>query len=127
MPAFSTPKAYRRTPHSDWGPCEIEIFDAANRLIRTIDMGVSDAGLYDLEWDGNDRRGLAVEDGVYSYFVKARSHLGEQVDVDYRTTGTVTGVNFEDGEAIVTLDRYIPMDVNSIINVVQQKNEEGSE
>ncbi len=104
--------------------CAIEIFNAAGHLVRKIDVGSSDPGLYELDWDGKDMRGDQVEDGLYTYHVKAMSPLMGQVEVDYRTTGKVTGVNFEGGEAIATLDGYIPMDVGSIINVVQPKNQE---
>ncbi len=52
-------------------PAEVEVFDAAGRLVRTLFSGRAESGALSLAWDGLDDRGHRAGDGVY--FVRARS------------------------------------------------------
>lgn len=97
--------------------CEIEIYDAAENLVRTIYMGTTLAGTYELKWDGEDMAGEQVEDGIYRYVINALDETGQEIEVDYRTTGKVTGLNFESGQAMVRVDRYIDVSVSEIVRV----------
>ncbi|MDH5298761.1 MAG: flagellar hook assembly protein FlgD [Desulfobulbaceae bacterium] len=100
--------------------CKVEIYDAAGHLVRTIDMGGSPAGTFDLSWDGKDRRGQAVADGAYSYKVVALDGRGQEVEVDYRTTGHVTGADFSTGagKAQLIIDNQINVGVDEILKVM---------
>jgi len=99
----------------------LEVYDAADRKVWQQDMGALESGIYELEWDGMNMLGEQVVDGAYSYVVKAYDQSDRQVDVNYRTTGKVTGVNFDGGTALLTLDEYIGAGVNEVVKV-QQKN-----
>ncbi|MFH1218116.1 MAG: flagellar hook capping FlgD N-terminal domain-containing protein [Pseudomonadota bacterium] len=98
--------------------CVVEIYDAGGRLQKLIDVGRSEAGRYDLNWDGTDMRGDAVEDGAYTYKVKGYNALGEQAEVDYRVSGKVTGITYEDGVAKLTLDNHVAAEVGSVVGVL---------
>jgi flagellar basal-body rod modification protein FlgD len=98
--------------------CQIEIYDAAERLVRTINKGAQIAGTYALAWDGKDSAGKTVADGVYRYAIKAVDDKGQKVDVDYRTTGKVTGLEFESGRAMVKVDNFIDVAVRDIVRVL---------
>lgn len=102
----------------DVATCVVEIYDVGGHLLDVMDIGPSDAGLYELGWDGTDMQGNEVEDGAYSYNVKGYNRVGEQVDVDYRALGKVTGVSFENGLALLNLDKYVAADVGSVMSVL---------
>lgn len=98
--------------------CVLEIYDAGGRLVDMEDLGTLPAGTYPLEWDGKDSRGDAVEDGAYVYKVKAYTSLGEQLEIDYRVKGKVTGISFDNGLAMLKLDNHVGADVGSVVSVL---------
>jgi flagellar basal-body rod modification protein FlgD len=103
--------------------CVVEIFDAADRKVTKIDMPEADgAGVYELAWDGTNPNGNQVEDGSYYYIVKGKNINGTIVDVDYRSTGTVTGVDFDNGLATLTIDGQMQITVGDVLRVLD-KNE----
>jgi flagellar basal-body rod modification protein FlgD len=101
----------------DAAVCKIEIYDSANRLIWKQDKGAIKAGTYELEWDGKDQAGKQVPDGAYRYEVRTSDLLGEKTAVDYLSTGKVTGIQFENGKALLTLDGHVGATVDEIIRV----------
>jgi flagellar basal-body rod modification protein FlgD len=96
----------------------VKIYDAGGHLVDVMDLGPSSAGSYELDWDGTDSRGEQVADGAYSYKVEALNSFDNDVVVDYRIYGKVTGVSFEDGLALLTLDKYVAADVGSVMSVL---------
>jgi len=50
---------------------EIKIFTIAGRLVKELQPGVSSYGANYVEWDGRDRKGRKVSNGVYYYAIKA--------------------------------------------------------
>ncbi|MBU0479845.1 MAG: flagellar hook assembly protein FlgD [Proteobacteria bacterium] len=98
--------------------CLVEIYDQGGTMVRQIDMGPVPAGLYELAWDGKNMGGDQVEDGVYSYRVKASDSVGKEIGTDYRTTGTVTGIGFDNGQAILNVDKYITVTVGEVLKVM---------
>ena len=97
--------------------CRIEIYDSAGRMADTVELGYAASGVHDLTWDATTPSGDVVPDGQYTYNVVAINALGQKVDVDYRSTGLVTGVNFDGATAQVTVDKSIPMNVADILVV----------
>ncbi|MHB1184154.1 MAG: flagellar hook assembly protein FlgD [Desulfobulbia bacterium] len=97
--------------------CRIEIYDSAGRMADTVELGYAASGVHDLTWDATTPSGAVVADGLYTYNVVAINALGQKVDVDYRSTGLVTGVNFDGATAQVTVDKSIPMNVADILVV----------
>jgi flagellar hook assembly protein FlgD len=43
----------------------VAIYDVLGRQITTLMSGQQGAGLYSMEWDGRDARGLNVPTGIY--------------------------------------------------------------
>jgi flagellar basal-body rod modification protein FlgD len=103
----------------DADTCVMEIYDAGGHLVQMLDKGAASSGTYPLEWDGKDALGETVEDGAYTYWVKAYNALGEQLDVDYRVSGMVTGVTFDSGAAQLKLDNWVGSDVGSVVSVLK--------
>jgi flagellar basal-body rod modification protein FlgD len=86
-------------------------------MADTVELGYAASGLHDLTWDATTPSGTVVDDGQYTYNVVAINALGQKVDVDYRSTGRVTGVNFDGGKAQVTVDKSVTMNVADILVV----------
>ena len=103
---------------ADTSSCQVEIYDAGGRLVDMMDLGPLSRGTYDLDWDATNALGEQVADGAYSYRVKGLDSAGNEVDVDYRIFGRVTGVSFEDGLALLTLDKHVAADVGSVMSVL---------
>ncbi len=95
----------------------VNIYDSANRLVWQQPMGSLSSGTYQLDWDGKNAIGEQVADGPYSYVVSALSANGESLDVEYHSVGKVTGVDFADGKAVLTLDEYVQASVDEVMKV----------
>lgn len=96
----------------------LEIRDAGDRLVKLVDLGSLSSGTHDIEWDGTDMLGDKVDDGLYLFEVKAYDQGGQQLTADYKTTGMVTGVDYETGTAMLVLDHYVPANVGAVIGVI---------
>ena len=96
----------------------VEIYTSGGKMIKQIDLGANAVGVYELNWDGTDNAGNIVTDGAYSYKVRALDANGNKVDVDYKLTGKVTGVEFDGGKAMLTLDKYLQVGVSEISRVL---------
>ncbi|MEN8257064.1 MAG: flagellar hook capping FlgD N-terminal domain-containing protein [Thermodesulfobacteriota bacterium] len=96
----------------------LEVRDAANRLVKIVDLGRASMGDHAVEWDGTDMLDKKVEDGAYIFNVKAYDQAGQQLTVDYKATGKVTGIDYETGTARLVLDNHVPAAVGSVIGVI---------
>jgi flagellar basal-body rod modification protein FlgD len=99
--------------------CQVDIYNASGNVVQSLEMGSLDADTaYGLEWDGTNSAGTAVDDGLYLFVVSGVTADGAAADVEYRTTGRVTGLDYQSGSAVLTLDNAIPVDVGSVISVL---------
>jgi flagellar basal-body rod modification protein FlgD len=99
----------------------IAIHDAYGNFVRQIETGPMQAGAQQIAWDGRDRLGRQVPDGVYSFKVEAIDEAGNSVPVTQFTSGVVTGVNFKNGLAYLQCgNREIALG-----NVVQVNSQNG--
>ena len=81
---------------------DIGIFDSDSNLVRTIHAGSQAAGRQTVPFDGIDKNGNPLPDGVYTYEVSASTLAGDSVSVvSYSSPGRVTGVSYEDGTAVL--------------------------
>ena len=104
--------------HEQAESLKLEIYDAADRLIWQDDMGSQGSGIYELDWDGNNMAGDPVPDGAYRYVVQAFNVEGHLIDdVEYRSSGKVTGVTFDGAAAKLTLNDFIEVAVDEVIKV----------
>lgn len=58
------------------GVVQVEVFDAAGRLVRTLENQELDAGYHTVSWDGRDTNRRTVGAGVYYYRVQ---HAGREL------------------------------------------------
>jgi len=95
----------------------VEIHDVGDHIVWQGNYGNLGPGTHQIDWDGKDMAGNQVDDGPYNYSVKAVGLTGEALEVDYRTSGKVTGINFDGGIVRMILDESIEAGVADIIKV----------
>lgn len=91
----------------------VTIMDKSGKPVYTEEMGPQSSGVYPMNWDGTDDKGLPLPDGSYSIEVKAVNENGRQVAAEALTYGHVNSVaytteglrlNLAKGEKISLLD-----------------------
>ena len=86
-------------------------------MVDTVNLGYQESGKHELLWDGKTPKGDQVADGLYTYKVNAIDSNGQKVDVDARSTGKVTGLEFNGGKATLTVDNAYEITVAEVISV----------
>jgi flagellar basal-body rod modification protein FlgD len=92
------------------------ILDGSGLVVRTLELGVHDAGTFDVGWDGRDANGNELPPGLYSVHLYAENPEGMQVAVEARSRGRVQGVSFDGDEPrlVVGADQVNMSDVVEI-------------
>jgi flagellar basal-body rod modification protein FlgD len=88
-------EGYYQLPRT--GKVTLQIFDSNGNPIRSIDAGIKDTSEQKFVWDGKDQQGVPMRDGKYAFQVSAVDEKGQSIQVSPYTTGTVTGISFENG------------------------------
>jgi len=94
------------------------VYDAKGALVRSMDLGAMKAGTFAMTWDGKNNGGQVVADGLYRYEVKAIDASGAMADIKYKMTGKVTGVQFDSGKAMLTLDNQVSIGTADVLQVM---------
>jgi flagellar basal-body rod modification protein FlgD len=94
---------------------EVEIKNAAGKVVRTLRPDDQKSGDHTLTWDGKDDAGVKLTDGgVYTIAVKAKGADNKDVKVTNikgRSEGVVTAVDNSTGQSKVIIDgKAIPID-----------------
>ncbi len=94
---------------------EVEIKNAAGKVVRTLKPDDQKSGDHTLTWDGKDDAGVKLADGgVYTIGVKAKGADNKDIkvtDIKGRSEGVVTAVDSSSGQAKVIIDgKAIPID-----------------
>jgi len=79
------------------------LYDSTGRYVRTIDLGSLDAGFHHAAWDGLDTDGNPVADGTFTVSVLAMTESGQTIEAPTFIEGTVTGVDFSSGTALLNV------------------------
>jgi flagellar basal-body rod modification protein FlgD len=88
----------------------VHIYDENGNYVRELESGALSAGQQEISWDGYDYLDGQVPNGTYNYEVTALDGDGQSVNVTTFVNGTVTGVNYKDGQAyLLTGNQQIPM------------------
>lgn len=115
--ALATNIEYELT--GDASVVNINIYDSSNNLLRTVSAGSQSAGRQSVPFDGLDKNGSQLPDGIYAYQVLAETIQGDAVPSTlYSSSGKVNGVSYEDGTAVLLVgNNKIP--VNEIVEVLE--------
>jgi flagellar basal-body rod modification protein FlgD len=79
----------------------ITIFDDQGREVRRIDGGWQRKGEHGISWDGRNSAGTGLQDGAYTFDVRATNASGGSVSAAAYTSGEVTGVKYQNGEPLL--------------------------
>ncbi len=83
---------------------QLQIYDDTGLVVRTIDSTDGTVGAHRLTWDGTDDNGNAVDPGDYHIGVTAKDSNGASVEALTVVTGTVDGVTFKNGSALLLVN-----------------------
>jgi flagellar basal-body rod modification protein FlgD len=96
----------------------ISVYDATGALRSTFSADAMAAGRGTVEWDGTDLDDNALPDGNYWFEVAAVDAEGNEIGASPLSSGRVSGVSFNDGEAgLVVNGQAVRMD--DVIEVIQ--------
>jgi flagellar basal-body rod modification protein FlgD len=94
---------------SDAKTATLVVTDQNGGTVKTMSVETS-AGTHDLTWDGTDRNGNKVDDGVYNISVQAVDDDGAQLAVTTGTRGKVDAVQRINGEFHLSIgDLDVPL------------------
>ncbi|HEY0715222.1 MAG TPA: FlgD immunoglobulin-like domain containing protein [Polyangia bacterium] len=79
------------------------VTDAEGKTVRTMQLGSRQAGTMTLEWDGRDDAGKRLPAGDYKVRVTAKDASENNITVEQRGSGHVTGIAYEEGVAMLKL------------------------
>lgn len=104
----------------------ITITDANGLQVFTTD-GETQTGVHSVEWDGTDKNGVQLSDGLYRVQVTAFDSKKNLLEVFHTTFGRVTGAGVVDGETTLFLGplRVPQDDVLSVQEVKQTATPDG--
>ncbi len=109
-----SPAQYRLQSGAESG--SLSIYDAEGTLVRVIELGRKEPGVYNVPWDGKDRNGNPVPDGEYRFQTDFYDEDNNYVPSLMYRMGTVQGVVFDSGESFLDLGGdKVP--VNQVIKV----------
>lgn len=81
----------------------VDFSNSSGEVVRSMQLGSRNAGNVDLEWNVMDNNGKLVDPGVYSMEVHAADAAGNPVHYEARVRGTVDGVSYDTGSAVLKL------------------------
>ena len=107
---------------------KIQIRDSDGNLIRTVTLNEQLEGNQVYTWDGANDDGEAMPEGSYSFNVVAEDVDGNAVQAEEYIRGTITGVRYEGGSALLRVgDVEISLsDVLEISSEEESSDAEGS-
>ena len=97
----------------------INIFDKNDNIVNTAKLGSKQAGEYEFQWNGKNYKGQESPDGQYSIGISAKDASGERVKVNTDVSGTVTGVNNQEGNTLLTLQDGREVKLTDVKEVVE--------
>jgi flagellar basal-body rod modification protein FlgD len=71
---------------------QIVVKDTVGNVVRTLNVGVQEAGLQTIKWDGKNDAGTQVADGVYKFQVQAQRN-GVPLEATSLSSGQVQSVS----------------------------------
>ena len=77
---------------------EVNIYDKAGTLVRTMTEQDIESGRNYMVWDGKDNSGSNLAGGEYTFEVDAKDSEGEPIGTQTRLVGIVESVRYEDGK-----------------------------
>jgi flagellar basal-body rod modification protein FlgD len=95
----------------------VSIYDSTGTLVKSATIGPETAGNNSYTWDGTDNNGNTLAAGQYTFAVNAVDGSGNTITVTPLTSGTVTGVSFNNDVTYLTLDNNAQAQLGDITTI----------
>jgi len=94
---------------SDVASGQVEILDSSGNVIKSLPVESGDAGIYTYDWDGTDRAGNEVDEGIYYVTASYGNSAGESLTTRLGEY-PIESVRFDAGETYVKVGSgYVPL------------------
>ncbi|MBG0775089.1 MAG: flagellar hook assembly protein FlgD [Desulfovibrionaceae bacterium] len=93
----------------------INIFDSAGNMVDSEDLGAQNMGSHEFVWDGKNKDGNVLDDGIYYFAMAAEDENGQAALIYPDVSGEVAGVVTENGS------HYLRLTDGRYINLLQVK------
>jgi flagellar basal-body rod modification protein FlgD len=93
------------------------IYNAAGKIVRTEDLGPQNEGGKVYLWGGKDNFGNQMPEGAYTFEIQALDSVGNQVAASSKSSGKVTGINFDNGVASLVLNGSKNVYLSDILSI----------
>lgn len=94
----------------------IRIFDSANQLVAEIEKQGMSSGSHTLSWDGLMNDGTRAVADEYRFEVDGWNEKFEEFKGKTRASGIVSGVSFENGETVLSLNNGQNVFLRDVVN-----------
>lgn len=99
---------------SDASTVSVSVYDATGALVKTAVLGQEAAGNNSFTWDGKDQNGNTLPAGQYTFAVNAVDGSGQAITATPLTSGTVTGISFNNNVTSLTLDNATQVQLGDV-------------
>jgi flagellar basal-body rod modification protein FlgD len=96
----------------------IKVYNAAGAYVGDFEVGSLAAGEQQVTWDGTDQNDQPLPEGQYRFDVLAVDEEDVPVTATTFSTGVVTGVSYQNGEAYLQTDSFL-LPISSVVRVDQ--------
>lgn len=102
----------------------VKIYDEGGNLIRTMAMGVREAGKHDVGWDGRSDAGETMSAGFYHFDIEALDAEGNLINAAKSISGKASAFRMENGLPFLTLGSAtgIKLPISSVVEVREATN-----
>lgn len=101
----------------------IRVFDSSNQMVAEIEKQGMSSGSHTLTWDGVMNDGTRAVADEYRFVVDGWNEKFEEFKGETQGKGVVTGVSFESGETLLTLDNGQNVFLRDVVNFKLPKSE----
>ena len=79
--------------------------------------GDTNSGTHTFKWNGLDKNGRQVPDGVYTLLISAKDAFDKFAEIEYTVFGTVTGAGVDNGETELFIGDNLGVGVDTVLSV----------
>ena len=96
----------------------IEVTDDSGSVVQILNGGSQSSGMHSIEWDGMNIQGNRTPEGAYSIRILATDSEGNDIPSQAFFSGTVEGVRYVDGNAMLMIGKAM-VPLSSVIQISQ--------
>lgn len=105
---------------------KVNITNSSGAVVKTVDLGAMNAGIYSYDWSGQTSGGAAAPNGSYSFSVTATDASGNAVTADPLTYGQVGSVAYGSNGPVLNLGTAGTTSLSGVYKVFSSINDSTS-